>query len=670
MFVFDRLKGDSGRLRPIAVIVAAGMFVLLGGLWFVQIVYSKRFQNNLIRQSYRTVRIPAIRGKILDRNGNVLADDQPHYNAILYLEDLQGQFDAQYVSSAKMFVKEHPEALTNKGRTIPASTRHALHLAADCAVVSNITRHVSTILDEPRILNTNGFLRHYNDYPYVPFQLVPNLGIRQVAMFSEQLSGQPALELETQPVRFYPHGTVAANLIGYVQRRDEPISSEISFTMPDFQGRSGVERVYDEQLRGKPGEKSVLVNNLNYRQREHVENPNQPGNDVYLTIDLDIQKAAERALASAQYETRGAVIVMDPRNGDLIALASAPTFDPNEFVPGLTQTEAARLDDKVLTPQLNRAVSGTYPPGSTFKIITSIACLESGLDPEEIYDSRGYYQASPTSRRIGDTAGPGKFNFKRAFYRSSNPYFIHYGSMAGLRKILEVAHRFHLGEKTRISTGQEPYGGTVPASDSVGFTFPLSSTPDVCIGQEITITPLQMACMVSVIANGGTLYWPRVVSHSRSPDTGETTELVTQGRVRDHVQINPRHLEIIRQAMLADTEQAENSKGELGGTAYTFFHNGHTPDLSNFRVAGKTGTAEVKSAGSNYKHVTWFTSYGPFENPRYVIIVMVEDGRFGGPTCAPVAEKIYEAIMKKEQNGGIPTQGKTFAQNSIAPSPN
>ena len=198
-------------------------------------------------------------------------------------------------------------------------------------------------LEEPRVLNTNGFLRHYNDHLYVPFELVPNLRIQQVAIFSEQLSGQPALELETQPVRVYPHGTVAANLLGYVQLRDQPETSEVSFTLPDYQGRSGVERVYDEQLRGQPGIKSVLINNLNYRQREDVETPDRPGNDIYLTIDLDLQHAAEKALASAQYETRGAVIVMVPRNGGVLALASAPwTFDPNEFIPSPTPAEAAR----------------------------------------------------------------------------------------------------------------------------------------------------------------------------------------------------------------------------------------------------------------------------------------------------------------------------------------
>ncbi|HUD49480.1 MAG TPA: penicillin-binding transpeptidase domain-containing protein [Candidatus Baltobacteraceae bacterium] len=657
MFVFDILKQDDRRLRPIAVAVAAGMLILLAGLWFVQIVCAKRFQNNLIRQSYRTVHTPAIRGKILDRNGQVLAEDQPRYNAILYLEDLQDQFTAQNRRLTRLYTNEHPEAVTARGRiNLSPAMRRSLQLAADCDVVSNITYCVSTSLKEPRVLNTNGFLRHYNDYPYVPFQIVPDLAPRQIAIFAEQLSGQPALELETQPVRVYPYGSLAANLLGYVQRRDDSVGAEISFDMPDYVGVSGVERVCDEELRGQPGVTSVLVNNLNYRQSENIESPNQPGDDVFLTIDLALQRATEKALASAQYQTRGAAIVMDPRNGDILAIASAPTFDPNEFVPGhppTTPAEAARLEDKIFTPQVNRAVSGAYPPGSTFKIITAIACLESGLDPEEVFDSPGEYRTGPSSF-IGDTAGAGKFNFERAFYRSSNTYFIHYGMKAGLAKILEVARRFHLGERTRISTGQEATPGNVPLPESAGLSFPLSSTPDVCIGQEITTTPLQMACVISAIANGGALYWPRVVSHDRSPDTGQIAQLVAQGRLRDRVQIDPRHLDLIRRAMLADTERPSEGTGlaARGGTAYDWFHHdGGTPYLGDFRVAGKTGTAEVKSPGSNYKRITWFDSYGPFENPRYVVVVMVEDGDFGGPTCAPVARQIYQAILKREQSG-------------------
>jgi penicillin-binding protein 2 len=176
------------------------------------------------------------------------------------------------------------------------------------------------------------------------------------------------------------------------------------------------------------------------------------------------------------------------------------------------------------------------------------------------------------------------------------------------------------------------------------------SAPDICIGQEITATPLQMAGVISVIANGGTLYWPRVVSRARSSETGEFQELVSPGRVRDHVEIVPRNLAIIRRAMLADTEHPDDSKG-LGGSAYPPFHRGGVANLGNFRVAGKTGTAEVKSPGSPYRKITWFDSYGPYEDPRYVVVVMVEDGGSGGGTCGVVAEKIYEAILKREQSG-------------------
>jgi penicillin-binding protein 2 len=212
-----------------------------------------------------------------------------------------------------------------------------------------------------------------------------------------------------------------------------------------------------------------------------------------------------------------------------------------------------------------------------------------------------------------------------------------------LSKILAMARRFHLGEKTGLSSSRE-VAGDMPAAPRAGL-----SAPDVCIGQEVTATPLQMACMISAIANGGTLYVPRVVSQACSPETGEIQPLVPQGRVRDHVRINPRHLALIQDAMVADTEHALDTNG-IGG-AYAAFHERGVATLGNFRVAGKTGTAEVKSPGSPYKGITWFDSYGPYENPRYVVVVMVEDGASGGKACAPVAEQIYKAILKQEQSG-------------------
>ncbi|HTA30898.1 MAG TPA: penicillin-binding transpeptidase domain-containing protein [Candidatus Cybelea sp.] len=651
MFIFDILRQDGRRVQTLAGMVACGMLLLLAGLWWVQIVCGKQFEADLEKHSFRHVRTAALRGRIVDCTTNVLADDRPRYNAILHLEELQGQFADQFKRLLKEYSRAHPEIVNSKGKIrLPEDVRKALQDDANCDVVSNITYRVSMSLEEPRALNTKAFLQHYRDYPYVPFQIVPELTPRQVAIFAEQWSGSAFIELETQPVRQYPFKSLAANLLGYVRPdRGDSGDAKFAFNMPDFKGTSGVEYLYDDKLRGQPGANSVLINNKSYRQREEIETPDSPGNDIYLTIDADLQKAAEKALVnnSGQAEVRGAVVVMDPRNGDILALVSAPSYDPNIFVRGPTPQDMERLDDPHFTPQINRAIYGAYPPGSTFKIITAIACLETGLDPDAIYVSKGAYYPTPTSRPIGDEAGPGPYDLKRAFYRSSNTYFIEMGK-SRIRKILEVAKRFHLGEKTGFSPRQES-AGDVPGPEKVGPSLGMS-IPDICIGQEITVTPLQMAGMISVIANGGTLYVPRAVSYSRSPATGEKEELVERGRVRDHVQMNPGDLERVRQAMLADTEQAPNNLG-LGGTAYPKFNLAGQPLLKNFRVAGKTGTAEVKSPGSQFKKITWFDSYGPYEDPRYVVVVMVEDGVFGGPTCAPVAEKIYEAILRREQAG-------------------
>jgi penicillin-binding protein 2 len=658
MFIFDMLKRNDGRLRIVALLMAFGMVLLLGGLWFVQIVQAERFETNLKKQSFRTVRLPAIRGRILDCNGQILANELPRYNAILYLEDLQDQFHEQYVQLVQQYEKAHPPAHATGKIVLSATNRAQLQLEADCNVVSNITYRVSTTLEEPRALNTNAFLHHYNDHPYVPFQIVPDLAPRQIAIFAEQLSGQPDIEVETQPVRDYPNGSLAAHVIGYVKRIDAVDGSEISFTIPDYQGESGIEYVFDEDLRGQAGVKSVLVNNQNYRQSEVIDTPDEPGNDVYLTLDLGVQRAAESAL----FGVRGAAVVLDVRNGDVLALASAPAFDPNSYVRRLSTAEMEKLNDPTLRPQLNRAVTGAYPPGSTFKIITGLACLENGLNPDEIFDSPGEYRATPDSRPIRDTAGPGPFNFERAIYLSCNTYFIHYGRQTGLRKILAMARRFHLGEKTDIDSGQET-PTHFPGPEDAGKSLRWSSEADVCIGQEIVVTPLQMAGMISVIANGGTLYRPRIASHSCDVETGATNELTASGRVWDHVEISPRLLEIIRHAMLQDTEHPGDATSREANAYNAFHREGGVPKLENFRVAGKTGTAEVRSPSLPYRRVTWFDSYGPFESPRYAVVVMVEDGASGGTTCAPMAERIYEALLKRDLRGPSPGISGTLAHN-------
>jgi penicillin-binding protein 2 len=651
MFVFDIFKSEARRLRTLSIVVAAGMLALLGGLWFVQIVSGKRMEGKLEVQSFRSPQVPAQRGRILDRNGLALVENHPQYNAVLYLEELRSQFTNEYFSHVlKEYVREHPGS--GAGRLPPRITL-PLRLEANYRVVSNITYEVGTALEQPMTLNRERFWHFYTDYTFMPLQILTNLNARQVAIFSEKLSGLAGLDLERQPVVNYPHKTTAAHLLGYVVRTGE----DRKYLPPGYKGATGIEAAFDGQLKGRPGTNLVLVNNEGYRQRTETLAANQAGEDVYLTISLPLQEAAEAALFGVGGAgVRGAAVVMDVHTGELLALASSPTFDPNEFVSGVSPARWEQLNDARLQPQLNRATYDAYPPGSTFKIITTLACLESGVmdvnepfmvpaDPEDprhgAFMEQGYH--------IKDTAPPGEYKFENAFFHSSNTYFSHYGMKVGLRKLLEVARRFHLGEKTGFAIAREEVAGNVPLPEQAGKTMLLNSAPYVAIGQEITVTPLQMTVLIAAIANGGIILRPRLVSGARSLETGEVEELDPVSGPRDQVHIDPRHLQILRNAMLQDTEHP-------GANGYDAFHGikaGRVLEDAHFQVAGKTGTAQVNSPGLDYRDVTWFDSYGPFNDPRYAVVVMVVGGGSGGTTCAPVARKIYEAIVTMESKGAL-----------------
>jgi penicillin-binding protein 2 len=654
MFIFDQLKKDERGLRTISIIVASGLIVLLTGLWFVQIVSGKKFEKNSEKQSYRSVRVAPIRGRIFDRNGRVLAENQPRFAINVYLEELRQQFYFEYTNHVlPAYVAAHPEvrkpakvgllqkviiavglesASKNMRTSIPLATKNELQQLASYNVVSNLTSQIAAILHTNAVLDWKKFQYHYGRDRYVPFPIISNLDKKQVAIYAERLSDSPDVELDIQSVRKYPNAMRAAHLVGYCKATEPADDERESYTYydKDFRGELGIEGAYDDYLRGRAGTKWIVINSMHYRQREAHTDPSEPGDNVYLTIDSKIQAAVEHELSPYH----GAAIVMDVNNGEVLAMASTPAFDPNVFVTGVSQTEWERLSDQIRMPMFNRATFGAYNPGSTFKIITALACLESGLDPNEVINLPGYYQ-DKHGHRIGDTAKAGDFDLKRAFYKSSNAYFITNGiRFAGVRKVMEVAKRFHLGEKTSVGTPE--VSGYVPTPEQ-GAKLPEGHFANFCIGQELTVTPIQMACFVSCIANGGKLLWPRVVLDHRSPDEPFDLASPRGGNVRDVVKMNPQHLTLVREAMRLDTENPE-------ANAYDAFHAAGRDSLS-FQVAGKTGTAEIKRPGVKDK-TTWFVSYAPVDHPKWAVVVMVESGGSGGKTCAPVARNIYAALQK------------------------
>jgi penicillin-binding protein 2 len=665
MLIFDELKKNDVQLRLVAVVLLAGLLVLLIGLWWVQVVSAREYQSHLETQSYRTIRLPAVRGKILDREGRVLAENRPRYNLSLYLDDLRQPFYSGYTNllkSARAGQKRNIAAAEKKlGRSLTKAELKPFQLKpeylqqlraeARVRVAGNILAQVSEKIGQPVPLDAKKFNSHYARQLALPYPALPNLDATQIARFEENFTNRLGADLELESVRSYPNGTAAGHLLGYVLRDDEAQSGENSYFnyfLPDYRGMVGVEAGFDSELRGRAGEESVLVNSLGYRQSENVGNQPEPGRNAVLTLDLDLQRAAENSLAAHRgADARAAVVVMDVRNGDVLALASSPAFNPV-----YSANDAARLADETLRPAINRATQENYAPGSIFKVVVGLAALEGGLDPEKIYTVlpnpadpvHGWYNVNHVTKR--DTAPPGEYKFKRAIMRSSNSYFIQVGLQTGVDRIVALAEKFHLGEKTGLPTRQET-GGDLPTPERVHHGWTDGDTANLCIGQgELAVTPLQMATVYSAVANGGTVFWPRLVSRitPQDPALREVAKTFPSALVRDRIGVSARSLKLMHAAMLAETEDVEGT--------------GKAARVPGLLICGKTGTAQVQdSANRTTSYNYWFASFAPYENPRYAVVVMAQiPGPMmaggGGGTCAPIAHDIYEMILEKEKTAG------------------
>ena len=458
MLIFDQLKKDDPQLRLVAIIVLGSLGVLLGGLWWVQVVSARDYQANLETQSFRTVRIPAVRGKILDRNGIALAENRPSYNVSLYLEELRRSFETAYVGEAvraraelkqqqSELVKKLNRKLTKEERrqfNLTMKQRELLRQKARYEVASNVVMQVSQQLRQPLWLNPTNFERHYETRLALPCPVVTNLSAAQIALFEEQSTSPMGVDLEVQSTRYYPFETTAAHVLGHLRRDDDSKEGEeafFSFRLPDYRGDVGVECGFDKELRGTAGAKSVLVNNAGYRQTENVWSPAEPGSNVVLTIDLRLQQVAERALQGVfGTDTRGAAVVMDVHTGDILAMASSPTLDPSCYVRGITHAEWQHIMD--VHAEKNRATYENYMPGSIFKTVVGMAALEAGVNPEEvIHIDPNPAQPNKGHMLVGnhtfkDTATWGDFNFRRALKLSSNSYFITIGLRIGPEAIM------------------------------------------------------------------------------------------------------------------------------------------------------------------------------------------------------------------------------------------
>lgn len=664
MLIFDELKKNDPQLRFVAMVMAGGFFILLVGLWWVQVVSAGEYKSHLETQSFRTIRIPAMRGKVLDCEGRVLAENSPRYNLSLYFGDLSGAFQNEYqylrpvqrVKNTRPFWKFWGDTLPYVTNRVPLNNTQISNLKwqARYAVADYVVSKMSQTLGEPLTFNATNFARAYESSLYVPYPIAQGLDATEIARFEENYSPGMGVDLDVQTTRVYPNGPMAEDVLGYVRQDDSSIADEDAFfnyRLPDFTGVVGIEGGYDKYLHGHAGEELVMVNNLGYSQTNDIGNMPDPGHNIVLTLNLDVQRAAEQSLLQKQGpDVHAAIVVMNVRTGDVLAMVSSPAIDPNFFSHNLPldemQKQYALLEDTNLMPQINRATDGVFAPGSIFKPIVGLAALEDGLNPDETYHveenphrpGKGYIRIG--NRNIGDLVKPGDYDFKEAIEKSSNSYFIYYGLRTGIRKVVAMAEKFHFGERTGVLPGQEAKGIFPSLKKVESRDWSEGQSAYICFGQgQMAVTPIQIAVAYSAIANGGTVLYPRLVQRiePQDPHSGEAPTVFLSGLVHDHIDVSARSLGILKDAMLGETEEGSGTQAQVPG----------------LRICGKTGTAQVENEkGEQIGQNFWFASFAPYDNPKYAVIVAVQKPAdyvgFGGTVCAPIAHDIYTELVKKD----------------------
>jgi penicillin-binding protein 2 len=458
------------------------------------------------------------------------------------------------------------------------------------------------------------------------------------------------VDISVKPVRQYLYGALAAHLLGYVgMPRDidqQPDIHDFNFYQPDTEGKSNIELAMDKYLRGTPGVRVMQRNVKGVIDSElRVEQP-KPGANVYLTIDARIQFIAERALRAIG---RGAAVVVDPNNGDILAMASVPSYDPNKFIPSISLKDWQQLDGDDTDPLTNRAI-GAYAPGSTFKTVTSLAGLRKGLANAHFTCTGGVTYGNKYMKCwIADKGGShGTLGLSDAIKFSCNAFFYQYGNAAGIDNIDAVGAALGIGQKTGIPlTGESP--GILPGPEWMAANNPNErwsngQTANVSIGQgSVEASPLQMAMVVATIANGGICYQPRLISQvldqQGKPVLDEEGKPVapSPGRVRGYlrdINVTTDQVELVRRGMW----KVVNEAGGTGGRG----------KLKDVQVAGKTGTAQFWRGNKKDNH-TWFLCFAPYEKPKFAICVFVQGAKAGGLVSAPIAVKILEESLALER---------------------
>jgi len=600
---YEDKKFVQARIEVIRVAAILVFLFLLAGLWNLQILNRGYYNDLAEKNQVRSITLVAPRGKILDRNGQILVDNRPSFTLSV--------------------IREHLSSIEN-----------AIELLA-----SGLNLEVDSLKSQVE--------KHRRQPSYLPIVIKEDMTAADVAFIESHRLEFPGLDIIRQPRRFYREGPLAAHLLGYVGEISEKQvgTEEFRYCKPgDFIGKAGVERVYNRILTGVDGQKRVIVDSRGREVALLDTIEPVPGGDLRLTIDLDIQRAAENGFG----EKGGAAVSLDPRSGELLSLVSRPAFDPNSFSSRISKREWVDLINDPRKPMQNRAIQSHFPPGSVFKIIMTIAGLQEGILKPGYRDfcsgSTVMYGRPFACHKKG---GHGPVDLHKAIVNSCNVFFYRLGQKMGIDKIAYWAQNMGLGQKTGVDLPSED-SGLIPSPEwkkrLLKADWYAGETISVSIGQGyVSLTLIQTARAFGGFGIGGIFRTPHVVSVEELKRWGQVPDFFTERRF----QLEEQTFQIV-------------SRGLWG--VVNEWGTGRRAAVPGFDVGGKTGTAQVvgreaqKAAAGEKKEEfednAWFVGYAPIHSAQIAAAVLVEHGGHGGESAAPVVHDMFQVFYDKNNKPG------------------
>ena len=607
--------GSRNKSRPVPklgarVSILTGVITLVLSIAAVRLYYLQIIKHHTMadlsdRNRIRIQRMPALRGLVFDHRHRPLVDTKPSFDAVIVPED-----------------------------ALPGTVNKLQNLLG----VDGIDAKLSDADDQGRP-------------EYEPVMVAERLNWQQVSALEAHQLELPGVSLQVTPRRHYIYDSLAAHLLGYVgEVTVKDLRSLPDYRMGDEIGKFGLERSWEQTLRGASGGQEIEVDAVGRRLRMLQEMPEKPGASIVMSVDLDLQKVAEDAIG----ERAGALVAIDPNTGYILAMASHPAFNPNQFADGINSAEWRELTTDPSHPLENRVIQGSYPPGSTFKIVDSIAGLQSRtLTPTTSYNCPGGLWFGNREYRCWRKQGHGNVALHRAIVESCDVFFYQVGERLGVDRIAAWAHALGFGKKSGIELDNEKTG-MIPSSQWKERRYHErwypAETLSVAIGQGyVTVTPLQLAQLAAEVANGGTLYKPQFVKRVDALDGSMVREYPPV--VENELHLDPVMLDDIRSAMC-------DVVGASDGTA-------HGARINGIDVCGKTGTAQVvkEAQGARTKETAlpekyrdhgWFMAFAPKDHPKIAIACIIEHAGHGGSAAGPVVKAVMEKYFEMNPIQGAP----------------